>query len=808
MENLKLAMRTTFKDAGRSINDADKELEALRKSAKAPGLDFPQAVKGSIALQNIGYSAEKSRRIVEQLANTISMSGGDPEALGRVIKQFTQMSAKGRILQEDLGIIVENMPAMSKLMKEAFGTSNAESLREMGITADKFIDTMTKKMEALPRVSGGLANSIVNMGASVQQFLQQIGDDIAQTFDLQSKFDEFGNWLSSVAERFRNLSAGTKEFILWVGATVIALGPMFKVMGAVSGLASQVVTGFSNLGKAVKDMAVSAYEGAKAFQALSLAQKATIIGLGIALIAAAYGAYQMLNTEVNKTAEIMREAGVSTRTLQVAFNNEMETLKKGNLSHEARSGLIKQINERYAEYLPSLISEKDNIDKITAAQNLANKAFEKKILLVGYQKVIESASQRLAEAQQKEIELQEKLTAAQAEWTRAAKAGKEIIYGDDRAQRQAINSLGYLDDAKSAVQSNVAEQAKMTKELERIKAAAEKAGVSLGDLFASPSSSPSGMPDMPKGESTSQKRKLLSVPDLLPPVSDFMTSAQAIATAVGDSIKQSVPQVKASTDEFKNALTSLAETYDIIDNKAAVLGDSFDPVREKIEATKQAIVSMIESGMNPFGTQVDAAKAKLAELESSLDVHKEKWVDFGQSISDTVSTAIGDSLAGLGEGIGKMMAGAINAKGALLLVVTPMLDMLIEVGKLAIKTGLAVLGIKKALESLNPYVAIAGGIALIALASFTKSKLASSVPKMAEGGVVTKPTYLLAGEAGPEMIIPPKKFPGLATMMGYEKRGMGSGGGSHLTGEFTVKGTDLVLVLEKAHQQQYRSFGR
>ena len=39
-ESLRLAMRSTFQNAGRSIKEADDEVNNLRKSALAPGLDF------------------------------------------------------------------------------------------------------------------------------------------------------------------------------------------------------------------------------------------------------------------------------------------------------------------------------------------------------------------------------------------------------------------------------------------------------------------------------------------------------------------------------------------------------------------------------------------------------------------------------------------------------------------------------------------------------------------------------------------------------------------------------------------------
>jgi len=76
IESLKLAMTSTFEAAGKSAADATKEVELLRQAAKAPGLDFEQAVKGSIRLQGVGLAAEESRRILEQMANDVVLRLG------------------------------------------------------------------------------------------------------------------------------------------------------------------------------------------------------------------------------------------------------------------------------------------------------------------------------------------------------------------------------------------------------------------------------------------------------------------------------------------------------------------------------------------------------------------------------------------------------------------------------------------------------------------------------------------------------------------------------------------------------------
>src|SRR5574343_1608194 len=97
IESLRLALETTMLDGGRSIAEARAELEALRKSALAPGLDFEQAVKGSVRLQNVGFTAEKARFTIEQLANSIALTGGTADDLDEVVNQFTQMIGKGKV---------------------------------------------------------------------------------------------------------------------------------------------------------------------------------------------------------------------------------------------------------------------------------------------------------------------------------------------------------------------------------------------------------------------------------------------------------------------------------------------------------------------------------------------------------------------------------------------------------------------------------------------------------------------------------------------------------------------------------------
>ena len=77
----------------------------------------------------------------------------------------------------------------------------------------------------------------------------------------------------------------------------------------------------------------------------------------------------------------------------------------------------------------------------------------------------------------------------------------------------------------------------------------------------------------------------------------------------------------------------------------------------------------------------------------------------------------------------------------------------------------------------------------------------AAIPKFAAGGIVSGPTMGLMGEypgakSNPEVIAPLSKLQGMMDT--------GSGGNMNLTGEFVVRGQDLVLALQRAERQKNR----
>lgn len=106
--------------------------------------------------------------------------------------------------------------------------------------------------------------------------------------------------------------------------------------------------------------------------------------------------------------------------------------------------------------------------------------------------------------------------------------------------------------------------------------------------------------------------------------------------------------------------------------------------------------------------------------------------------SDIINNGIVNTLSTLGDAIGSALAGGGNvlqAAGNALL--SSLGNILSQLGQMAIQTGIGILAIKTALKSLNPYVAIAAGVALVALGGAVTSKsksLGNSMGSSSGGG--------------------------------------------------------------------------
>jgi tape measure domain-containing protein len=239
-----------------------------------------------------------------------------------------------------------------------------------------------------------------------------------------------------------------------------------------------------------------------------------------------------------------------------------------------------------------------------------------------------------------------------------------------------------------------------------------------------------------------------------------------------------------------------------------------DPISQ-LELDANATANAIDDMLNQDAGLTFAIAAADAQMESFEDKvrrvaeifrelkgeQKETKDEFNQ-LSAVIADAVANSFTSLGEAIGSALQGigslAENVKNAL---GSTLANLLIDIGKAAIQVGTALAAVKESLKSLNPAVAIAAGVGLVAIGTYFKGKMNSasdSIKAFANGGIISGPTLGLMGEyagakSNPEVVAPLDR---LKNLIGGSQNNM------NVSGEFRVQGQDLVVALERANKQR------
>ena len=279
-------------------------------------------------------------------------------------------------------------------------------------------------------------------------------------------------------------------------------------------------------------------------------------------------------------------------------------------------------------------------------------------------------------------------------------------------------------------------------------------------------------------------------------------------------------QEKAATDE---ATTSTDEYSKALENLQTKMPTETGETKRKPVQSVGGITSVgvQEVGTDPVAQLAASVGNSNEELAAKLDVTKQTLAakqtemvllaqQFNEQVGPIIEGGLEQMATGIGEALGQAMASGGNAvQGLAQVLLSGIGNMATQLGQLAIGTGIAIEGIKKALQSLNPVVAVAAGIALVALGAFVKAKAASigkggkggGVPEFANGGIVSGPTLGLMGEyagakSNPEVIAPLNKLQGMIGDKQPQQVNVG--------GEFQIRGQDLIVALQRAEKQRGR----
>lgn len=330
---------------------------------------------------------------------------------------------------------------------------------------------------------------------------------------------------------------------------------------------------------------------------------------------------------------------------------------------------------------------------------------------------------------------------------------------------------------------------------------------------------------------------------------DLTTGLKNNFTTAFDAIKTDASILGSSVvDNFNESLQQKTIAKIVIPVEMAVSGagtnTSTDVGGGGGIATRPMATSAMEgiSGagiQTPISNMIEADTARMpkafAEQQAVLAENRlfalQQTAQFNQRVGQVISGGLQNLASGMAAALGSAISSGGNLAGKLSNVILGSIGgMAVQLGKLAIGIGITLKKIKVAFKSLAPGVAIAAGIALVALGSFFKGKAASigggggggrrggggsgssytggnpagGATAFANGGIISGPTMGLVGEypgarQNPEVIAPLNK---LQSIIGKSN----NGGNINVSGEVRVDGQDLLIAIERANETAERVY--
>lgn len=799
MEQLRLGMETTMAGIGRGAADAAKEIAELQKIALAPGIDFEQAVKGSLRLQGVGLSAERARAVLVELANALAASGGSAEQLDGVTRQFTQMIGKGKILQQDLTIILENMPALAKVMRDEFGTATAEGLRDLGINADEFISRLTDRMQTMPRAVGGISNAIVNAGVAVKQAAAKIGEALNRSFNITGNLEKFADWITRLSDWFAGLDNSTRRAILGIGVFVAAIGPALKVVSLLVSSSTAVYGAFARIAESFRLTTIAGTGTLGLFSRMNTAMKLNVFIAAASAILALVVAFKTLDLGASDASESTRlfaegQAKVTEQAAKetAALNRNFEVLKNSASTTDQRRQAISELTSTYPNYLRGINLETASLTQLNEIQGKVNSEIIRGIAERQKALSVEGELEKAAKAQLRITQLQQKgfeaLTGEEVTRGGFSLFGtdfeKRAVFAASRASVVSVVINKLSEDIKKANKNatELADQFDKTFAIGRNAVGSSDIAASaqeVGDVFASTS------------PALQEYARLLE---------QWEGNEKRVGTAVRSTVDETKKAAEAERERFSAIRDFWSKPIDVKIpeiaiptlprvNPLGVSGDiapdiSLNQITEGLLAMNQltaAAQEFIGTGLTPIQQAIEGIGGSVASFGDTLSAAFDK-VALSASLSQGILSSI-NSLLSQGE-----TAFGAYAKAAL------------KAG-LDAAQGAAIEGIfsavKSALKLPFPLNLAAAGLAAGATAALFAGLRAKV--KLAQGGVIRRPTMAMVGEypgaaTNPEIVAPESKLREIFR----ESAAMPSELFS------IIRGDDLLLVTDRAAERRRR----
>ncbi|MBC7494744.1 MAG: hypothetical protein H7221_07030 [Flavobacterium sp.] len=665
------------------------------------------------------------------------------------------------------------------------------------------------------RTGGGAANQMRIFQESLKQLAQQFGAVILPAFTKVIVY------VNGMIKGFSDLDPAAKVLIVGIAGVAAVLGPLLSGLGNIIGLIPRLVVQFT------------------ALQAVIIANPYTAAALGIAAVALGIYAFVAANKDAATTQETLNAAvkkGNENAASEIGILDKLYTTATSvTVPIKDRKKAVDDLQALYPAYFKNI---KDEIilngNSKTSYEQLREAIFNKSRAIAIDGEIQSRANDRVKE----EVALREKIAVTESEIERLRKGSNTIVLQEANAAEKTKQITISKSDAIAAQTRLLTIQNNNLTNFTANALKADEALFKAKDEYSKKSGKLQENEVQKLGEIktgidavTESNAKLIKVGTIewynakINLLQKEQTALATTSTAYSD-LQDQIDAYAKKVEAIKNPdvkLPNFVKPTDVSFNVGELQNPSLDNLKGDLAyfESKRGALSKTSDEYKAFADVINSLQIKITAIEGTEE-NIEKLKNFETSFSETanglvdVSASFQESLQGfaqstfetLGTVLGQMASGTAGVDTLFRGLLGVVGSFMTSLGKSLIQVGIASVAFKKAFA--NPFIAIAAGVALIALGSIVQSQLQAgpgNAGAFANGGMVGGSSFsgdrLFAQVNSGEMILNQKQQRNLSGMI---SPAVSAGDVAiSLIGGFEIDGHKLKLVLGRTDKIQNRT---
>lgn len=397
------ALANTLNQFNLSGEQASRVVNVIAAGSKAGAADIDYVStaieKAGTTASLMGISVEQAVGVIETVGPKFAEATTAGNSLDKVLLKMSEKQIGYKDGVFDLSLALDQLAVMfdnGKSASSIFGVEHAKMAEVLVQGRDDF-----RKYTA----------EVTGTSVAIEQAAINTDTNSAKLAQAKNRMNlvavELGESVSPAYTAATNTLAGFLKAMLTIAKTLFEYRN-YLIIGTSAIVAYTLVVNGAAIATRLYSAVTKVAE--LATKAFNTTMKSNPWGLVASLIASAVTALIVFSREMRTTSSEVKAQTRLNNALAESISKELgpmtqafDKLKGLNESSGERSELIKQINEQYGQYLPSLLTEKSSLQEIEAAQSSANKALEESIGKKVRAQVLEEV---ITEKIRKQIELE------------------------------------------------------------------------------------------------------------------------------------------------------------------------------------------------------------------------------------------------------------------------------------------------------------------------------------------------------------------------------------------------------------------